>query len=141
MKRKKAVAFLMAMGLTFSVALTGCGNSGGSPDQETVEKQAEKETESGVSESDDQSAKTSEEIAELELVVGHAVIMPEKEDNFLEKKIRDAIGVDVTMNILGAGSDYTTALNARISGGDIPDMFQAPSTDALMQYVENGLIL
>ena len=45
------------------------------------------------------------------------------------------------LNILGAGADYATALNARISGGDIPDMFVVPSMDSMYQYAKNGIIL
>lgn len=51
------------------------------------------------------------------------------------------MGFEVTLNILGAGADYTTALNARISGGDVPDLFVVPGKEAMYQYAKNGVIL
>lgn len=136
MKKRKAVTVLLTVGLMASAVLVGCGDSpgaAGGTGQESKAESASAESPGG--------AKSSGTAVSLELVVGDSVNLPDKENNFIEQQILEDIGVDVNMNILGGGGDYATALNARISGGDIPDMFRVPSTDALNQYIENGIVL
>lgn len=118
MKNKKVK--LLALLLTAVVGCTACGQQ----DNSTGE-----------------SKESDKEAVELEMVCNYGVTLPDKEDNFVEQTIKEAIGVDVTLNIVGAGADYTTALNARISGGDIPDLFLIPNTSVLTQYVDNNVVL
>ncbi len=139
MKRKKGLALVLGAAL---VIMTGCGNgqspqSAGQGDTQTKEDVPAKEENKKSETAQNQEGK----IVSLELVSGDSITLPDKEDNFVEQGILDAIGVDVTLNIVGAGADYATALNARISGGDVPDMFAAPSDDVLQQYIQNGIVM
>lgn len=136
MKKKKAITVLLTAGLMVSAVLAGCGGSPGA-----AESTASESKEESVSAEASGGTESTGETVSLELVVGESVNLPEKENNFIEQQILEDIGVDVNMNILGGGGDYATALNARISGGDIPDMFRVPSTDALNQYIQNGIVL
>lgn len=141
MKKRKAITILLAAGLVLSAALAGCGGSPGGSGSTAPESRASESKEESASAESTGSAENTGATVSLELVVGDSVNLPDKENNFIEQQILEDIGVDVNMNILGGGGDYATALNARISGGDIPDMFRVPSTDALNQYIQNGIVL
>ncbi len=142
MKQKKVMAMLVGLAM---LVMAGCGN-GNAPAVGTADT-APAAQESGVQESGGQQeeeatdAATQGDVVSLELVSADGVTLPDKADNFVEQGILDAIGVGVTLNIVGAGADYATALNARISGGDVPDLFQSPSDETLRQYVDNGIVM
>lgn len=136
----------MAAMVSLALVLTaGCGSNdvpGSTQDSaKTTESTDANEQDDGETKPEGGQETADGDVVSLELVCGHGVALPEKEKNFVEQGIREAIGVDVTMNIVGAGADYATALNARISGGDVPDLFIAPSDETLKQYVQNGIVL
>lgn len=143
MRRKKVMAVMVGLALVLTAGCAGNDAPAGAQDSAKTSESTDtsKPKEQQETESEAGQEATDGEVVSLELVCGHGVTLPDKEKNFVEQGIRDAIGVDVTMNIVGAGADYATALNARISGGDVPDMFITPSDETLKQYAQNGIVL
>lgn len=134
MKRKKVIAAVLIAVMSLTAVLGGCGKTETTGNTEAAQGSASPEdTDAGQD--------GSSEGIKIELVTGDNVALPDKADNFLEQALKDALGFEVTLNILGAGADYTTALNARISGGDVPDLFVVPGKEAMYQYAKNGVIL
>lgn len=134
MKRKKVIAAVLIAVMSLTAVLGGCGKTETTGNTEAAQGSASPEdTDAGQD--------GSSEGIKIELVTGDNVTLPDKADNFLEQALKDALGFEVTLNILGAGADYATALNARISGGDVPDLFVVPGKDAMYQYAKNGVIL
>lgn len=123
MKDKMLLAMTLAASMGAAVLLGGCGAQ-----SETVsdgKNAAEMET----------------ELVEIEIVTGQTVTLPE--ENFINEALSEELGIKLTFNILGAGSDYATALNTRIAGGDIPDIFMIPkdNSETFYQYIKNGTLL
>ena len=136
MKKKRIIAMLTTIMMSVSI-ISGCGGNGDT--QENAAQQEAENTDETVKNSAETELDKSE--IQIELVTGDGVTLPDEKDNFVEQGLKEALGFDVKLNILGAGADYATALNARISGGDIPDMFVVPSMDSMYQYAKNGIIL
>lgn len=120
MKRKQLISLLLSAAMA-GTALTGCG-----PSQEAKKSDASKASGNDIT---------------IELVCGDNVSVPDAANNFLSKQLKEKLGVNVKFTIQGAGADYTTALNTRITGGDVPDIFKVPSRDSMYQYADNGTIL
>ena len=136
MKKKRIIAMLTTIMMSVSI-ISGCGGNGDT--QENAAQQEAENTDETVKNLAETELDKSE--IQIELVTGDGVTLPDEKDNFVEQGLKEALGFDVKLNILGAGADYATALNARISGGDIPDMFVVPSMDSIYQYAKNGIIL
>lgn len=123
-KGKTVPAVLLALVLAAATCLAGCNNK-----HQTSNAEATK-------------TNTKKDEVTLELVSNHnAVAVPDDKDNFLAKELKKKLGINIKFVILGAGTDYTTALNTRITGGDVPDMFKVQGKDAINQYADNGTVL
>ena len=132
-KSRKTLSLLLSAVLAAGM-LSGCGN------QAVQQENAESKTSESSTAVSDSSSEAGGSDVEIELVCGSAVTLPD--ENFLEEALAEAVGVkSVTMTILGAGTDYQTALNTRLSGGDIPDVFSIGNKEALVPLVEEGLVL
>ena len=137
MKSKKVLAALL-IGSMMVGSVTGCG------------KTESQETDSISQTADSDSGQQANERVSIEIVSGDSVELPPESENFVNEALSEAIGADVTFSILGTGSDYSTALNVRITGGDVPDIFAVPSDvgsskviskDTLYQYIQNDIVM
>ncbi len=135
MKNRKMLAALL-IGTMAVGSVTGCTTA------ETPQ------TNSEAQQTD--SAADQEERVSIEIVSGDSVELPPESENFVNEALSEAIGADVTFSILGSGNDYSTALNVRITGGDVPDIFAVPSDvgsskviskDTYYQYIQNNVIM
>ena len=114
-KSRKTLSLLLSAVLAAGM-LSGCGN------QAVQQENAESKTSESSTAVSDSSSEAGGSDVEIELVCGSAVTLPD--ENFLAEALAEAVGVkSVTMTILGAGTDYQTALTTRLSGGAIPDVF------------------
>ena len=64
--------------------------------------------------------------------------MPAPEDDVILPGIKEAMGCDVEWTVVSA--EYDTSLNARLSGGNIPDLFEVKYEMAPI-YINQGLLL
>lgn len=140
--RRKVVGILVTAVMSTTVLLSGCGakeSADAGNTQEAGKVEAPVKTEESKVENKGDSGK----MVELDLVCGENIAIPEEKDNFIEQGIKEALGIDLRLNVIGTGPDYATALNARISGGDMPDMFFLPEQkmDYLYQYADSGVIM
>lgn len=143
MRNKRLLALLTAVSV-MAAGITGCQSSG-AEDTPPVESAAETENAGEVTEDDG-------ERISIEIVSGDAVELPPEGANFMDKALSEAIGADVKFTVLGSGNDYATALNVRITGGDVPDIFAIPvktdesntkiiSKDTMYKYADDGVIM
>jgi len=87
----------------------------------------------------------------IEIVAGDTVQLPPEGENFIEKGLSEAIGSKVKLTILGTGNDYDSALNVRLTSGEIPDLFMIPNkkgngesvmtASVVKQYADSNLIM
>lgn len=135
-RRKQRIALALAMSAVMAGSmLAGCGSGAGQTSGASAEATGQTEAAGTTAE-----APAGEEVT-IELVCGDSVTIPDDADNFLKQELKEKLGINVKFTILGAGADYATALNTRITGGDVPDLFKVPSRDAMYQYADNGAIL
>ena len=101
MKRKKVIAAVLIAVMSLTAVLGGCGKTETTGNTEAAQGSASPEdTDTGQD--------GSSEGIKIELVTGDNVALPDKADNFLEQALKDALGFEVTLNILGAGAvSYT----------------------------------
>lgn len=122
--KKRIVSVLCCVVLAGSM-LMGCGGS-----KDAVKAKS----------SDADLTKSDKDDLTIEMVCSTSSI-PGGEDNFIAKAVKEKLGINIKMSNVGAGTDYATAVNARVTGGDVPDMFVIPSRESMYQYADNGVIL
>ncbi|WZL77388.1 extracellular solute-binding protein [Eubacteriales bacterium mix99] len=135
---QKAAGLLLSLCVMVSLA-SGCTSSGQGKKQN--DKKENSVSASTSSDSRGKGASEAKKKVKIDLVMGDNVVMPEEKDNFINQELDKALHVDLTMSILGGGTDYATALNTRISSGDVPDMFYVPSQQSFQQYADSGLLM
>lgn len=140
--RKRVVAVLLSA-LMATGMLAGCGNGKSSAKNEGASVQAV--------ETKDQ--KTDGKKMTIELVSPAPLNLPDGVEDFVQKKLSEKLGVNIKYTALGSGDDYDSALNVRLTGGDIPDIFQVPNRksaissastvnrDLMHDYVKSNLIM
>jgi ABC-type glycerol-3-phosphate transport system substrate-binding protein len=58
------------------------------------------------------------------------VNLPSKEKDFVKKFIEEKFNVNLTMNYMADGTDYSNQLNLKLASGDAPDMFMSGGVDS-----------
>ncbi|MFI7063718.1 extracellular solute-binding protein [Kribbella sp. NPDC050124] len=74
------------------------------------------------------SGDTDSSTIELFASVATPVAGPPGEDYFWKKLVKDATGVDVKLNFVTEGSQYTPKLQARAAANDLPDLYYSDAT-------------
>lgn len=144
--RNKRVLSLLTATAVLAAGITGCQSAG----KENASQAPNNGAESGQAEEIQKSEKS--ERVSIEIVSGDSVELPPEGENFINKALSEAVDADVTFSILGSGSDYATALNVRITGGDAPDVFAVPAKtdatntkvinkDTMYKYADDGVIM
>ncbi|MGI5948315.1 MAG: hypothetical protein ACOX8K_13125 [Lachnospiraceae bacterium] len=144
MKKRQALAALL-VGTMAVTTMTGCGNGN------STETKGETKTAAEGTTAEEKTAENTERV-KIRIVSGDPVELPPEGENWMDEALSEAIGADVEFSILGAGSDYATALNVQISGGDTPDIFAVPARpdanstsvinkETYQQYAKNGVIM
>ncbi|MBP1996674.1 extracellular solute-binding protein [Paenibacillus eucommiae] len=66
--------------------------------------------------------------------------LPAKDKDFVKKKIEEKFNVNLEIEHMEIGADFTTKLNLKMAGRDMPDMFMADGA-ASNTYIKDGLAL
>jgi len=137
---KKMVATFLLLCMLISMT-AGCSKSGeqssGQGSKEDGKSMSSKDSSTNSKAGTESDAKK----IKIELVTGDSVVLPPEDDNFINQALNEALDLDLTLTIMGAGDDYSTALNTRISGGEVPDMFAVPNKQSFQQYADSGLLM
>lgn len=65
--------------------------------------------------------------------------LPPADQDFVKKTIEEKFNVDLKIEYMGSGSDYTNKLNVILTTGDYPDMFVADGATS-QKYAVDGLL-
>jgi putative aldouronate transport system substrate-binding protein len=130
-KNKKKVSMALVLGLTASLALTGCTNNE-SAGSDKAEKVAFNET--GLPIVDKQ--------VTLNIVSPKAALAPDYSEMVIFDRLQKATNVKIKWNNI-PGDGYQEKKNLMLASGDLPDAFYASgfSDHDLIQYGQNGTII
>jgi putative aldouronate transport system substrate-binding protein len=130
-KNKKRVSMALVLGLTASLALTGCTNNE-SAGSDKAEKVAFNET--GLPIVDKQ--------VTLNIVSPKAALAPDYSEMVIFDRLQEATNVKIKWNNI-PGDGYQEKKNLMLASGDLPDAFYASgfSDHDLIQYGQNGTII
>lgn len=130
-KNKKKVSMALVLGLTASLALTGCTNNE-STGSDKAEKVAFNET--GLPIVDKQ--------VTLNIVSPKAALAPDYSEMVIFDRLQEATNVKIKWNNI-PGDGYQEKKNLMLASGDLPDAFYASgfSDHDLIQYGQNGTII
>lgn len=130
-KNKKKVSMALVLGLTASLALTGCTNNE-SAGSDKAEKVAFNKT--GLPIVDKQ--------VTLNIVSPKAALAPDYSEMVIFDRLQKATNVKIKWNNI-PGDGYQEKKNLMLASGDLPDAFYASgfSDHDLIQYGQNGTII
>lgn len=130
-KNRKRVSMALVLGLTASLALTGCTNNE-SAGSDKAEKVAFNET--GLPIVDKQ--------VTLNIVSPKAALAPDYSEMVIFDRLQKATNVKIKWNNI-PGDGYQEKKNLMLASGDLPDAFYASgfSDHDLIQYGQNGTII
>jgi putative aldouronate transport system substrate-binding protein len=130
-KNKKKVSMALVLGLTASLALTGCTNNE-TTGSDKAEKVAFNET--GLPIVDKQ--------VTLNIVSPKAALAPDYSEMVIFDRLQEATNVKINWNNI-PGDGYQEKKNLMLASGDLPDAFYASgfSDHDLIQYGQNGSII
>jgi putative aldouronate transport system substrate-binding protein len=130
-KNKKKVSMALVLGLTASLALTGCTNNE-SAGSDKAEKVAFNET--GLPIVDKQ--------VTLNIVSPKAALAPDYSEMVIFDRLQKATNVKIKWNNI-PGDGYQEKKNLMLASGDLPDAFYASgfSDHDLIQFGQNGTII
>ncbi|MFK7693577.1 hypothetical protein [Paenibacillus sp. HJGM_3] len=126
MKKLRQVA---ALSLVSSLVLSACGSGSDDP----------KPTDSAAG----GSAATASAKPKLELKwfinAPNNSQLPAADLDFVKQAIDQKFNVDLKIEHMAAGADYTSKMNLKLSSGDTPDMFIATGVDS-QKYIQDGVV-
>ncbi|MFK7691563.1 hypothetical protein [Paenibacillus sp. HJGM_3] len=66
--------------------------------------------------------------------------LPPADKDFIKKTIDAKFNVDLKIDFMANGQDYTNKLNLRISSGEAPDLFMANGVES-NKYIQDGVVM
>lgn len=125
-------------GLLAGCGSTGSGTSSGSSDAASGQTTSAALDKSAV-ESSESSASDSEPIT-ITWMRSQSAVQPMSEENKVVDMIRDALNVNIELQLI-PDADYTTKKSVALASDDLPDVIQGLTVDELRQYAPTGMFL
>lgn len=134
---KTSSTLLLLCSLVFILFLTACTSDSGP--NETAPPTGSTNTEQGGNEG--QSDPNGKKLTLKWFVNGsNNSSLPARDNDFVRKTIEEKFNVDLQIEHMQLGADFTTKLNLMMAGRDMPDLFMADGA-ASNNYIKDGLAL
>lgn len=134
-KKQGAKGWLAGLSVALLAAsvLPGCGGT---------ENSGEKTPSQAPAASTQSSPNASTAPVKVEILkLGSSASTPIPTPDFVHDGILQATGVDLTLNLIAAGTDLDNKINVLAASNDLPDIVETRNRNVYLQLVKNGLLL
>ncbi|MDD5845787.1 MAG: extracellular solute-binding protein [Lachnospiraceae bacterium] len=148
--KKEVVNRMFAVMLSSAVMaglLAGCGSSSTGTDtgasdasQNQTTTASEEDTSSASGNTASDASASDKEPITITWMRSQSAVQPMSEENKVVDMIRDALNVNIELQLI-PDADYTTKKSVALASDDLPDVIQGLSVDELRQYAPTGMFL